>query len=108
MEINTKPDTNAQSVSQILNQSFDKANQLLVLEALGFDGQGFKRSNAEDLALKITTSGTATYIGQAAVGTAQSTAKWQCFKYDSGVLTYADSDSEYDNVATDLTALTYG
>ncbi len=107
MAINTKPDTNEQSVSQILNQSFDKTNQLLVLEALGFDGQGFKRSNADDMAVKITTSGTATYVGQAKCGSSQSSSVWQCFKYDSGLLTYADGNSDFDNSASDLTSLSY-
>lgn len=62
-------------------------------------------------ATKITVSGSITYVGLAAVGTAQSTAAWQCKKIDetSGVvITWADSNANFDNVATDLTSLTYG
>lgn len=60
-----------------------------------------------ELAVKVQTSGTATYVGQAAVGTDQSTAKWQAFKYDAGVLTWADGNSNFDNTATDLAVHTY-
>ena len=61
-------------------------------------------------AVKITISGNITYVGKAAVGTAQGTAAWQCQKIDESsgtVITWADGNSNFDNVATDLTALTY-
>ena len=62
------------------------------------------------LATKITISGTVTYIGEAVPGTAQATAAWRCQKIDESsgtVITWADGDSNFDNVATDLTTLTY-
>lgn len=62
------------------------------------------------LALKTTVVGAVTYIGEAAPGTAQATAAWRCQKIDTTtgtVITWADGDSNFDNVATDLTALTY-
>ena len=63
-------------------------------------------------ATKITVSGSYTYIGIAAPGTAQATAKWQCKRIDESVsgttiITWADGSANFDQVATDLTALTY-
>lgn len=67
-------------------------------------------TGAGPVATKITVVGSITYIGIAKPGTAQSAAKWQCQKIDetSGtVITWADGNANYDNVATDLTALSY-
>lgn len=58
-------------------------------------------------AVKIQTSGNATYIGLANPGTNATLPNWQAFKYDSGFLTWCDGNSLFDNVATDLTSLTY-
>jgi len=61
-------------------------------------------------ATKITESGTATYIAKATPGSAQSSAVWQVQKIDESsgtVITWADGNANFDNVATDLTALTY-
>jgi hypothetical protein len=61
-------------------------------------------------ATKITVSGTTTYVGKAAVGSAQASAVWQCQKIDESsgtVITWADGNAVFDNVATDLSALTY-
>lgn len=61
-------------------------------------------------AVKMTESGAITYIAKAAVGSAAAAAVWQVQKLDetSGiVITWADGDSDFDNVATDLTALIY-
>ena len=62
------------------------------------------------LAVKITESGTTTYIAKAVVGTLQSSALWQVMKIDESsgtVITWADGDAFFDNVATDLTILNY-
>src|SRR3990167_3174605 len=67
-------------------------------------------TSSTPLAIKFTTSGSYTYIGFATPGVAQSTAEWRCMKIDETlgmVITWADGNSNYDNVATDLTALTY-
>lgn len=61
---------------------------------------------------KITTVGSITYVGVAPCGTAQSAALWQCKKVDSSVLgttviTWADGNANFDNIATDLTSLSY-
>jgi len=69
-----------------------------------------KPSLADTLAMKITVVDSITYVGVAAPGTAQATAKWQCKKIDETigiVITWADGNENFDNVATDLTALSY-
>lgn len=62
-------------------------------------------------AVKITTSGTSTYVGKATEGTVQSSATWQAKKIavsgSDTIITWADGNSNFDNVATDLTALSY-
>jgi len=73
-------------------------------------GQPFKFISDVNYAIKITTSGTVTYIGVANPGTSESSASWQCKKIDSTtgvVITWADGNTNFDNIATDLTALTY-
>lgn len=60
--------------------------------------------------IKITESGDYTYIAKAPVGTAQASAAWQAFRIDESsglVILYADGDANFDNIATDLTALSY-
>lgn len=60
--------------------------------------------------VKITESGSITYIAKAIVGTSESDPFWQCKKIDETtgtVITWADGDDKFDNIATDLTALTY-
>jgi hypothetical protein len=92
------------------NTSFDEDFGVNAVETLGYDGVSLQRSIADSTALKLTTVGTDTYVGIAAPSTAQSTAKWQCFKIDSSsgvVITWADGNASFDNVATDLTALSY-
>lgn len=60
------------------------------------------------LAVKITASGGYTYIGEAAAGSAQSSAVWRACRIDStGSVLWADGNPRFDNVATDLTALSY-
>lgn len=112
MAINSKTDTRGQSLHEIQNQSFDKEFQTSVTQPLGYDGQNLQRKNADNLSLKVVESGSITYVCIAAPGTAQATAKWQCKKIDESVagtmvITWADSNAEFDNVATDPTSLTY-
>lgn len=98
------------SVQEILNMSFDEDARTLLFQQLGFDGSSFPRNNADNLATKITESGSITYIAFAAPGSSESSSVWQCKKIDETtgtVITYADGDADFDNSATDLTALTY-
>lgn len=73
-------------------------------------GQGFKFMDFVDYAFKITEDGTNTYVAYANPGTAQSSAAWKAFKMDTSsglVITWADGNDNFDNIATDLTALDY-
>ena len=61
-------------------------------------------------ALKMTTAGSIDYVGEADTGTAFATALWRAKKVDSTsgtIITWADGNANFDNVATDLTTLTY-
>lgn len=100
------------SEQSILEKVYDAVYKALSVQLYGFDGQNIQRMAADALAQKITVSGSITYIGIAAPGTEQSTAKWQCQMIDNSVagtttITWADGNAEFDNIATDLTALTY-
>lgn len=73
-------------------------------------GQPFKYIGNVEMAMKVTTSGSVTYLALAKPGTAESSALWQARKIDSSsgtVITWADGNTNFDNIATDLTALTY-
>lgn len=87
----------------------DSTGRLVYVE---LDGNGNIPVAKAEYAQKITVSGSITYIGKAAPGTAQATAAWQAKKIDESVagttvITWANGDALFDNVATDLTALTY-
>lgn len=73
-------------------------------------GQPFKFTDSVNYAIKITESGSYTYIGWANPGTLESEAKWKCMKMDDSsglVITWADGNTNFDNIATDLTSLDY-
>lgn len=102
----------AATTQYIQNSSFDPDTGVLVFQPVGYDGTNIVKAPSATLNIKITESGNYTYIGKAPVGTAQATAKWQCFRIDESVsgqtvILYADANANFDNVATDLTALTY-
>lgn len=65
---------------------------------------------SDNFAMKVTSDSSVTYIAIASLGSSQSDAVWQVKKIDTNtgvVITWADGDDRFDNVATDLTALTY-
>lgn len=98
------------SQEHILNQSFDRDLQQLMVESVGFDGVNLQRQLADNMARKVTEDGTTSYVACAAPGSLQSDAVWQAFKIDESsglVITFADGNSNFDNVATDLSALSY-
>lgn len=106
----TRPSQAKHSEQNVLNDSFDEEFGVSTVQTLGFDGSSLQRFIADSVALKLTVSGTITYVGIAPPGTSQSSAAWQCKKIDTTtgvVITWADGNSSFDNVATDLTALTY-
>lgn len=72
------------------------------LQTISFGGKKY--------ALKMTTVGSVDYVGEADTGTAASSALWRAKKVDSTtgiIITWADGNANFDNVATDLTTLTY-
>ena len=73
-------------------------------------GQPYKFVDLLDYAIKITEAGSYTYIAYAPPGTAESSAGWKVIRIDESAgmrVTYADGNENFDNVATDLTALSY-
>jgi hypothetical protein len=102
---------NKHSEQNVLNSVYDQSLRALAVICFGFDGTNAQALVADAMATKITVSGNYTYLGIAAPGTAQSTAKWQCKRIDSSVagttvITWADN-ANFSQVATDLTSLTY-
>lgn len=100
-----------ESEQNVLNKSFNPTTGLLQVENMKTDGVGSRLETSSIVSTKITVSGNNTYIAKAAPGTSQATAKWQCKKiYDDGAgtvtITWAGSGS-FNQIATDLTALTY-
>lgn len=73
-------------------------------------GQGFKFTDSVKQTVKITESGNYTYIAKAKIGTDQSSASWQVLRIDETtgtIILWADGNENFDNIATDLTSLTY-
>ena len=62
-------------------------------------------------ARKITVVGDFTYTAVAVPGTPEATAAWSCkcseVDGDNTIITWADGNASFDNIATDLTALVY-
>ena len=83
----------------------------LTTGALYVVGSGTFHTDEAPYAIKTTSGSNVVYIGEAAPGSAQASAVWRCQKIDyttgSPVVTWADGDGNFNNVATDLTALTY-
>lgn len=63
----------------------------------------------ENYAIEIQTDATFTYIAQAKTGAQLSDAVWKAKRVTTatGTTVWADGNSFFDNVATDLTKLTY-
>ena len=64
----------------------------------------------KQMAIKVTVVGAVTYCAKAPAGSLQASAVWQAKKIDETtgvVITWADGNELFDNVATDLMALTY-
>ena len=100
------------SEQTILEKAYIPETKTIATTSYGFDGTDMQALPASAMAMKVTTVGNVTYIGKAKTGAAQATAKWQCQKIDSSVtdtvvITWADGNAEFDNIATDLTSLSY-
>ncbi len=80
----------------------------VIQKPLGASSLALLSSNSS--AVKITVVGNITYIGKASPGALQASSVWQACKIDETtglVMTWADGNSAFDNVATDLTSLSY-
>lgn len=67
-------------------------------------------ANQTQQAMKITVVGADTYIAFAVPGSLQADPVWQAFLIDGFsdmTLTWANGNTDYSNIATDLTLLTY-
>ena len=100
------------SQNDIFNKSFDGDYDVLLVEQVGFDGVNVQRPVAEALNTKIVEVGGITYIAQSAPGTLEATALWRAKKVDSStpgttLITWADGNANFDNIATDLSLLNY-
>lgn len=107
---NRDPSQNKYPEQYMQNTSFDEDFGVNAVEVLEYDGSSLHRKTTGNVATKITEVGDVTYIATAPAGTAQSTAGWQVKKIDAStgvVITWADGNTAFDNVATDLTALSY-
>lgn len=106
----TRSDATKRSEQNIQNASYDEEFDVLAVELLGYDGSSLQRLSADNFSLKLTEDGDVTYIALASPGSSQSSAVWQARKLDQSsglIITWADGNSDFDNVATDLTALNY-
>lgn len=112
MAVPNRPEAQTKYPEQYMqNASYDETLGVNTVAIVGYDGVSVQRAIAQTVNKKITTSGSITYIGVAAPGTPQATAKWRCKKIDATdanntVITWADGGN-FSQVATDLTALTY-
>lgn len=73
------------------------------------DAQGNQTANFATRVDDTTTAST-TYIGNAPIGSATSSAVWQIYKIDESsgmVKTWADGDANYDNVWDNRASLSY-
>ena len=78
-----RPDAQNKYPEQYMqNASYDETLGVNTVAIVGYDGVSAQRSIAQTVNKKITTAGDVIYIGVAAPGTAQATAKWRCKKID--------------------------
>jgi hypothetical protein len=99
------------SSQYIHNYSFDDTHKESTILPVETDGTNLRRKQTDLMAIKVTTDGSDTYVAYAPIGTAQATEGWQCKKINTTgadtTVTYADGNANFDNAATDLTALSY-
>ena len=86
--------------------------------AIGEDGNTARRLKvsddgsvmAEQYALKIVDVGDVSYLGEASIGSATSGALWRVRKLDQSsglVITWADGNSDFDNIFDNYASLSY-
>lgn len=99
------------SEQEILNKAYESSKKAIAVAGVETDGTNELYKVSGLTAKKITTSGNYTYIATAPIGTAQATNKWQVKRIETNgsdtIITWCDGDAEFNNVATDLTSLSY-
>lgn len=86
-------------------ESIDVGTRLKVQFPSSFEVSNIASTPVETTyATKITVSGTDTYVGEAAPGSAQASATWRIQKIDNdGNVTWKNGSAAFGNTATDLT-----
>ena len=117
MDSNTLKQILQQSINQMeenkrLAMQIGNVEQVLRLTQIANSLGQIVDPDGGDFAEKVTISGSTTYVARAAPWTLESQAKWKVKKIvDTGGTSYrttwADGNAEYDNIATNLTTLTY-
>lgn len=96
------------STQEMQNLGFDVDYNVPVVETLGYSGSGVDRQLSDSLQIKAVESGGYQYFCFSSPGVAEATAGWMIFRLDAtGNKMYADANANFDNVATDPTALSY-
>lgn len=105
------------SLANIMNRSYDKEHDVIVVENLVYGPQGsqaparVERLATGQLMVLYAISGSIIYVGEASPGTSPSDPYWRVFRFDSdsdsGELKFADGNANFDNVFSDYASLTY-
>lgn len=108
MAVNSTKQPDMYTERHIANMGFDPELQIPITGLVGFDGQGLSRNLSETVQIVGANDATYDYFAFSRPGTATASPKWMAFRVDTyGSLQYADGNASFDNVATDLTALSY-
>lgn len=90
------------------NLSFDENYLTNAVEVMTEDPSGvLVRQTAENLSVRFVTVSGVTYIGEATIGAAESSAVWRVSKVEAGTYTWADGNASFDNVWNDYLTITY-
>lgn len=91
----------------VLNAGYDEEFGLVAVTTVGYDGQNMVRQRADDVTVRYDPAG---YVGRAPAGSVESDPVWQIQRLDTSsgvVLTFADGNSNYDNIWDDRASLAY-
>lgn len=117
MKITKNKSDIARSEQVVLNGSVDDDFDVIVVEGLEYNPAStptLERKITENLAVRTDSATTAnvTYVGKAAIGSATSSAVWQVQKVDetttnTAIITWADGNSNFDNIWDNRASLSY-
>jgi hypothetical protein len=100
------------SEQSVLNQAFDETYKVLLVSPVVFNGQAMVSPSSSLVATRLddTTTSNVTYVGVAAPASLTSATSWQVKKIDETtgmVITWADGNTNFDNVWDNRASLTY-